>query len=343
MAKRLVLCCDGTWNTPDQRKDGAPIPTNVTKFALAVAPAGADGRVQRTFYHRGVGTTRWQHFTGGAFGVGLSQGVKDAYRFLVDNYEPGDELFFLGFSRGAFTARSTAGLVRNSGILRRENADRVGDAYSLYRSRSNAKSPDAVESQLFRKSFSHETRIRFIGVWDTVGALGIPLGGLGWINKRWQFHDTTLSSRVDAARQALAIDEQRGPFKPTIWRTSDTAEQDVKQVWFSGVHCDVGGGYPSTGLSDITLRWMVSQAAGCGLRFNDAEPAVTPDPLAKAGHSRKSFYKLIPAFKRTLGETDPLHEAAASSATSREDQLAEYQPANLTAYRQSPGVRIEEL
>jgi uncharacterized protein (DUF2235 family) len=338
----LVVCCDGTWNTPDQQKDGVAIPTNVTKLALAVAPTGSDGREQRTFYHRGVGTNRWQHFTGGAFGVGLSQGVKDAYRFLVDAFEPGDELYFFGFSRGAFTARSTAGLVRNSGILRRENVDQIGDAYALYRSRGKAQHPDSVESQLFRKTFSHETRIHFIGVWDTVGALGIPLAGLGWLNKRWQFHDTTLSSRVDVARQALAIDEQRGPFKPTIWKTQDTAQQDVKQVWFSGVHCDVGGGYRSTGLSDVTLRWMVSQAARAGLRFSDGEPVVSPDPLAEAGRSRKSFYMLVPAFKRQLGVTDPAHEAAASSAIARLEQLPGYAPANLVTYRRASTAPIEK-
>src|SRR6266540_1375162 len=223
MSKRLVLCCDGTWNTAEQKS-----PTNVTKLYNALAREDAAGNEQRPFYHVGVGVKPSERIRGGAFGFGLSRNVKDTYRFIVENFEPGDELFFFGFSRGAFTARSTAGFVRNSGILRRENIDRVDQAYALYRSRSAH--PRGEEAQLFRNSYSHETRIRFIGVWDTVGALGIPLSGLrlvNLVNRRWQFHDTELSSTVDAAFQALAIDEQRGPFRPAIWtRTgSQTCEQ----------------------------------------------------------------------------------------------------------------------
>src|ERR1700709_315688 len=175
--KRLVICCDGTWNTPDETKGGNACPTNVTKLALAVADEDQGGVSQRLYYHRGVGTSRGERFTGGAFGYGLSRDVRSAYRFIVDTYVPGDELFFFGFSRGAFTARSTAGFLRNVGVLRPENAHRLDEAYALYRDRATG--PQDVESELFRRSYSYETssfstRIRFIGVWDTVGALGIP-------------------------------------------------------------------------------------------------------------------------------------------------------------------------
>ena len=155
---------------------------------------------------------------------GLSRDVCDTYRFLVQNYEPGDELFFFGFSRGAFTARSTVGLVRNAGILRQEHVDRVSEAYALYRSRTKTNTPRGREATLFRRSYSYEPRIRFIGVWDTVGALGIPLDGfrlISLLNKRWEFHNTELSTSVDAAYQALAIDEKRGPFKPALWKTQE--------------------------------------------------------------------------------------------------------------------------
>ncbi|BFO18636.1 hypothetical protein SHKM778_50240 [Streptomyces sp. KM77-8] len=114
MAKRLVVCCDGTWNFADQ-----PSKTNVAKVALSVLPGSAAGKEQRVYYHSGVGTLRRERLRGGAFGAGLSRNVVDAYRFLVETYEADDELFLFGFSRGAFTARSLAGLVRNSGILRR--------------------------------------------------------------------------------------------------------------------------------------------------------------------------------------------------------------------------------
>ena len=229
MSKRLVICCDGTWNTPDQSDGGRPALTNVAKVALSVSRSSEANVEQRVYYQHGVGVSRWEHIRGGAFGFGLSRNVREAYRFIVENYEPGDELFFFGFSRGAFTARSTVGLIRNAGILRRENAARIDEAYSLYRDR--AVHPNDLESQLFRRTYSFETRIRFIGVWDTVGALGIPLSGvrgLKAITSRWEFHDTALSSIVDAAYQALAIDERRGPFEPAIWEPQTGSDQKTK-------------------------------------------------------------------------------------------------------------------
>jgi uncharacterized protein (DUF2235 family) len=349
MTKKLVVCCDGTWNTPDQMKGGLAAPTNVTKLALAIAPEDSTGMKQLTFYHRGVGTNRRDHLGGGMFGFGLSKGVRDVYRFLVQNFEPGDELFFFGFSRGAFTARSAAGLVRNSGILRPENIGRVNDAYTLYRSRRAKTQPRAIESKLFRLSHSQETRIRCIGVWDTVGALGIPLSGsplINRINRRTQFHDTALSSTVDAAFHALAIDEKRSAFRPTIWNTSNTPGQIVKQAWFSGVHSNVGGGYCEPELSDVALSWMVDQAKECGLAIREGalglRPTsggvddatapteyVNPDPLAELNESRKGFYRVFPPYARPIGATDPDQEFVASTVLERQKAAPAYDPTNL--------------
>lgn len=241
MAKRLVVCCDGTWTFADQ-----PGKTNVTKVALSIRRRSRDGTEQRVYYRDGVGTRRWERLRGGAFGMGLSRNVLDAYRFLVHNYEPGDALYLFGFSRGAFTARSLAGLVRNSGILRPENADRIKEAWTLYRSRT--KKPTGAASTLFRRAHAHEPEIHF--VWDTVGALGIPVPGPRWlsplinlVNRRWAFHDTDLSSRVKEAFHALAIDEQRSAFRPTPWLQQPGAAdsgQEMKQVWFTGVHSESG-------------------------------------------------------------------------------------------------------
>ncbi len=168
--------------------------------------------------------------------------------------------------------RSTVGFVRNCGILRREHAGRVDEAYAFYRSRRSRTHPQSIEAQLFRRSYSYETRIRFIGVWDTVGALGIPFSRLrlvNLLNRRWQFHDTDLSTTVDAAFQALAIDEKRGPFRPTIWKQQANADgQRLEQVWFAGVHSDIGGGYPDPALAEIALCWMVDRASACGLVFD---------------------------------------------------------------------------
>lgn len=352
MSKRLVVCCDGTWAIADQQS-----PTNVTKVALAIAPADASGQQQRSYYHPGVGTRRFERFVGGVFGYGLSRNVRDAYRFLVRNFEPGDEIFLFGFSRGAYTARSVAGLIRNAGILRRENEDRLDRAYALYRSRSDATHPRSVAATLFRRSYSHETRIRFIGVWDTVGALGIPVSGIplvNLINRRFQFHDTNLSTSVDAAFQALAIDEKRGPYRPAIWAPQLDAPpyQRVEQVWFAGAHGNIGGGDRDHRLSDLALLWMADRARDLGLAFDleafarahprdaasssEQAPLITatdvdPDALAPMDNTRVGVYRLFPPFVRKIGVTDPAHESVASTAVERRDATA-YAPPSLVAY-----------
>jgi hypothetical protein len=368
MAKRLIVCCDGTWNLADQ-----PSKTNVTKVALAVRPRSASGVEQRVFYHSGVGTRRLERLRGGAFGKGLSRNVIASYRFLVHNYEPGDELFLFGFSRGAFTARSLAGLVRNSGILRRENADRVGEAWALYRDR--VEKPSGTASTLFRRAFSYEPEIRFIGVWDTVGALGIPVPGPRWlkpvvnmVNRRWAFHDTELGSHVKGAFHALAIDEQRTAFRPTLWsRRPGTAdgEQELRQVWFAGVHSDIGGGYPETSLSDIALLWMVQHARRYGLEFTTGAlgPAgpreMTPDrstafrvrPLVmgELHDSRTGLYRLAGPLHRHIGRTADGaaldgSQYLAVPARERHDGDAAYRPPELARYlADEADVRLEPV
>lgn len=347
MSKRLVVCCDGTWNTPDELSDGARAPTNVSKIALGVPREDGAGTTQLLFYQRGVGTRRFERFRGGAFGYGLSRNVRDCYRFLVENYEPGDELYFFGFSRGAYTARSTVGFVRNSGILRPEHADRINEAYSLYRSRDQRTHPRAIEARIFRRMYSHpECGVHFIGVWDTVGALGIPIDGIRvpFLDRYWGFHDTELSSHVAFAFQALAIDEQRGPFKPTVWiQQAGATEQVLRQVWFAGVHCDVGGGYRDPSLAEIPLLWMVSCAKEAGLALDPDQYVVrtepppdedrivgaqlAPDPLGTIHESRKGFYRLLPRHLRTLVDED--RQSAASSAVARMHGLNAYRPPGL--------------
>lgn len=333
--KRLVMCCDGTWNTAQQS-----CPTNVEKMSKAIAASDESGVRQLVFYHDGVGVKRWERLRGGAFGFGLSRNVQDTYRFLVDNYEPGDELYLLGFSRGAYTARSTAGFVRNAGILRPEHKDLVGQAYAMYR---NKEKPDAPNAVAFRKQYSYTdtTPIRFIGVWDTVGALGVPdlgLPGLKWLNRRWEFHDTTLSSRVQAAFQALAINEARRPFIPTLWDAQPTAtNQQLEQVWFAGVHCDVGGGYKEGELSDLSFYWMSARAQTCDLTL--ISPPNPPDPSYVTGmlhDSRTVLYKLIKPYDRPIGAQDPKHEYVASTATERRRQDTTYAPPELIKYLDGP-------
>ena len=332
MAKRLVVCCDGTWNTLHQRN-----PTNVSEVFNAVAPAG--NLEQLPYYVEGVGNTPWSRLAGGAFGVGLSANVQDAYRFVVRHYEPGDELFFFGFSRGAYTARSAVGFIRNCGILFPSNENRIGEAYRFYRDRKDATGPESAAAREFRSTYAHRdpTPIRFLGVWDTVGALGIPLSGgrlIHRINKRWQFHDTTLSPAVQSAFQALAIDEKRPSFTPAIWSVPSGTGLERAQLWFAGDHSDVGGGHGERGLSNLALRWLVSCARSCGLALKPgAFDTLPPDPLGTV-HTMGPLFRLLGTHDRPIGMTDQDDESVASCV---EDRLAAdlrppYDPANLRAY-----------
>lgn len=334
--KRIAVCCDGTWNRPDQVHDGLSCASNVTKIARCILPVDREGVHQLVFYDKGVGTGRFDRLLGGAFGWGIKRKILDAYRFLITSYEPDDEIFFLGFSRGAYTVRSTYGLIRNSGLLKREFENKVEAAYDLYRRRDDASRPDAVESELFRRAYSMEPRAKFMGVWDTVGALGLPVGGLlQFVNKRWSFHDMTLSSWVENAFQALAIDEHRKPFRPSIWEQSPNANgQVLEQVWFAGVHSNVGGSYPDTGLSDITLLWMAGKLAkyGLALDLNLLPIAQTPKPDAfgKLYNSQTVWYRLtgLGDYVRPMGQK--AKESAASTTVDRMKRPGTtYEPRNL--------------
>lgn len=294
---------------------------------------------QLVFYDKGVGTGRFDRLLGGGCGFGIKTKILDVYRFLMATYSPGDELFLLGFSRGAYTVRSSFGLIRNSGLLKTEFAHKIEDAYALYRRRDDASHPDAIESELFRRSYSWEPRAKFIGVWDTVGALGIPVGGLlQFVNKRWAFHDMTLSSWVDNAFQALAIDERRKPFRPSVWeRSKNATHQVLEQVWFAGVHSNVGGSYPETGLSDISLLWMLGKAEVSGLDIDRACLNKTsnpkPDPSGTSYNSQTIWYKLagLGDYVRPIGQK--ANESAASTAVVRKNIPSDdYDPPNLDSY-----------
>jgi len=339
--KRIAIFCDGTWNTPDELDEGKLCQTNVVKLANALLPTSADGKKQLLYYDTGIGSegSFIKRTFDGATGTGITQNILQAYRFIIQNYEPEDELFFFGFSRGAFTVRSLAGLIRNSGILKVENLDLIPRAYEIYRSRRNDLQPRATEATLFRRTFAVEdiTSIKFVGVWDTVGALGNPLFLNGILSRSNQFHDPELSSRIKFAYQALAIDEKRRNFKATLWhKQSNSAGQVLEQMWFSGVHSDVGGGYPQTetGLSDITLKWMCEKAENCQLNF--APLIANPAPLAQKHESYKGFYKVMKEFIRPMGMEltgkKETHESLHSSVIERYKNDEKYRPKNLVEY-----------
>jgi hypothetical protein len=353
--KKIIVCCDGTWDRPDQTTDGVPCPSNVTKLYKALAAEDSGGVEQLRFYIEGVGTGRWNRLLGGAFGAGLSKNVREAYRHIAENYEPGDEIILIGFSRGAFTARSTAGFIRNCGLLRPEYLDKVGEAYNFYRDRDPATEPNSPAAKSFRTEYAidEDPRIRCVAVWDTVGALGIPLNGLRWVNffnRRWRFHDTALSSRVDFAFQALAIDEKRNSFEPSLWhQQADAVGQTLEQVWFSGSHGDVGGGNLDASLADVPLMWIVERLeSACGVAFlpdgfsrPPADYLTRPNPLAQLTESWTGPWRILRPYARPLLTTDS--EWIASTARRRYKRDDNYSPANLIPHLDNKQriVRIE--
>ncbi|KAA9134177.1 DUF2235 domain-containing protein [Marinihelvus fidelis] len=298
--KRLAIFTDGTWNSPEKGGE-----TNVLHLARGVAPSH-DGVKQVAFYDWGVGTDR-KTMTGGITGVGIDKNIMDCYRFIVHNFDEGDELFLFGFSRGAYTARSLAGFIRNCGVLRREHASRIPDAYEMYRKRSDASGPNAPEPTAFRADYawSDITPIEFVGAWDTVGALGIPVPFWGTLGEEeFLFHDTEPSKIINHARHAVAIDEYREDFTPTLWDPKPGI--DLKQVWFSGVHSNVGGSYDDRGLSDTALKWMVDEASAFGLGFEaHALERIRPDHAGQLYNSRRNIYRLRGRHDRTI--TGPVH------------------------------------
>jgi hypothetical protein len=269
--KRLVVCCDGTWNKPDN--DNV---TNIEKIARTVQsdPSATGGVYQLVYYISGVGAGSYEadRLLGGAFGFGLFHNVIACYRFLAQNYEPGDEIFIIGFSRGAYTARSVAGMLATVGLLTKVALveERLPWAVHLYQATKMPEGAFGESVDEFKHDHCHAAKLAFLGVFDTVGALGVP----GFERETPRFHNVQLSDQVLCARQALAIDETRLKFAPTFWEAPseppDAATEDprVKQVWFEGAHSDVGGGYAETGLSDTSLLWMAREAHAAGLVFD---------------------------------------------------------------------------
>lgn len=293
--KRIIVCCDGTWNEPEEateNPDDKSEPTNVLKLVRAVRPIDTKGVSQVVYYDEGVGTAGlWDKYAGGGLGLGLSAHVKRAYRFVANNYTEGDEIFLFGFSRGAYTARSLAGFIGAVGLLNKQQMRFLPEAYELYRTR-----PAKREASKFgpiihglNPAPRGPVPLKFVGVWDTVGALGAPTPFLKKLSGRYvRFHDTKLGKNIENAFHAVAIDECRRPFQPDLWTGDVGDDQIVYQVWFSGVHTNIGGGYENRVLSDLTLHWMMECAERFGLRYRDQAEVRTPRP-AEDGRVEDSF------------------------------------------------------
>ena len=310
--RNLIVCCDGTWNDPSDEDDGVPARTNVFRLFNAVDEE-AKNPVQLTRYQAGVGTSGpLDKALGGAMGWGLSEDIRDCYSWLAQKYRPDDRIYLFGFSRGAFTVRSLAGIICKYGIVRLAKGARPDDVTKrLYRQGYRSDQPlDGIE---FHKD---SNKVEFIGVWDTVGALGIPddkaLLDLFDNPDHYRFHDTALNPNVRRARHAVAIDERRGSFAPTLWDEDKMgAHRDVQQKWFPGVHSDVGGGYKEKGLSDGALRWMIEESAEVGktdeipgregvVYRKKAIDEISPNPLDVLHDSHTGMMTVLVTAPRTI-------------------------------------------
>lgn len=325
--KRLIVCADGTWNKPDQEDRGKRHPSNVVKFSRSILPRDSQGIPQVTFYHRGVGTN-WglDKIAGGGFGRGLSENILQCYEFLLYNYVEGDEIFLFGFSRGAYTVRSLSSLIERIGLLPKANAFWTPEGYTLYRDRATGD-----QYREFREQYdSPVVPIHCLGVWDTVGALGVPLKLFRGMNKKYQFHSAALGDHVHHGYQALAVDERRKPFAPAIWVGPFLDHQTVEQAWFSGVHTNIGGGYNPDGLANISLHWMKKRAQSCGLAFNDEMlNHYSAVPVSELRESMTWFYRLLGSHIRPIPYGSSGNESVHRTVYSRMEKLAEYRPENV--------------
>jgi len=340
--KRIVICADGTWNIRDQRNKttGRRRPTNVTKVARAVL-ARSGNIDQIVVYRDGIGTGRGlDRWTGGAFGDGIEQNIRELYRSIAYNYVEGDELYLFGFSRGAFTVRSLIGFMNAAGLLAKRDDYWVPELYGCY---EQGLRPGSDQWEKMMHGLQAEVQpcpnIRFVGVWDTVGALGAP-GFLGQVfnRKKYAYHDVGLNVHVERAYHALAIDEHRRPFAPSIWDRPLGWAGVLEQAWFAGAHSDVGGSETPDGLANQALHWLVERATALGLGVDEQYlKFFTPCYDGELHDSMTAMYFAMVPITRGIGE----HDAAERPHQSPLDRLADsncnYKPKNLLDYlRRNP-------
>jgi uncharacterized protein (DUF2235 family) len=363
MAKNIVICCDGTGNEFGQRK------SNVIKlYKILICNTS-----QIAYYHPGVGTMGarnalspigkwWTRVIGLAFGYGVSDNIADAYQFLMNEFEPGDDVYVFGFSRGAYTARALCGMLHVVGLLTKGNDALIPYAIRLIK----RKQIDFKVAFDFRKTFSRDCKPHFVGVWDTVSSLG-------WVYNAVHFPFTRATKNPDLniVRHAISIDERRAFFRENSFGPPDSPQQDVKEVWFVGVHSDVGGSYPESEsqLSQVALRWMLCEAELAGLKLDQQRkadilagkpPYVPPDPLTTNQHESlcgfwwmAEFWPKVVHVQDTQGEWHKsirvnlgrrrwippgifVHESVEQRLA---DTSLSYKPSNLPAQRSTIGDR----
>ena len=355
---RIAIFCDGTWNSPTDQE-----PTHVHKLQRAVLNAPERGQV--SVYFAGIGTDErfdgrlqrvLNRYGGGAFGWGLGTKVKQAYQFIARVYRPGDEIYLFGFSRGAYTARSVAGMIRKCGIVEDTSPDSINRAFRLYRKGGPANAPDmphirearrwmsprfatSEADRAWRNDGSEIVQIAYIGVWDTVGARGVPaaLPGVagkvaGLWNRRYLFHDTQLSSLVKSARHAVAVNERRVLYPPSLWNNleelnagrEDDPLRPYQQLWFVGNHSIIGGSARTQALTGYPLMWVL-EGAGRLIRDPEAVLPLVPEDILTDAPELDERPRLLRRWRAGPRNPAQLHP----SVRDRWSRRSDYRPANL--------------
>ncbi|QMV14968.1 DUF2235 domain-containing protein [Vibrio spartinae] len=353
----LIVCCDGTWNGADNRDNGVLAPTNIRQIFNMLPEKNS----QHTRYQPGVGTNGlFDKLVGGAFGSGVSQDIIDCYQWIADKYQQGDRLILTGFSRGAFTARSLAGLICRFGIidLHKYESNKWKNLIETVYDEGYRKKEDKEFLKIHHDiTFIEDSNIIFfLGVFDTVGALGVPDDKTiaDWFDNpsKYRFHDLHLSDDVMHARHAVSIDEMRGSFSPTLWEEDAVHQHNsMKQLWFPGVHSDIGGGYQNDGLSDISLNWMVDELkeVASDLIWEESMLAdVKPNPLSEVHDSYMGLMKVLVTAPRNIPnfetQTNHFHPSAITRHQASPRKQGGYhsthtfsgEPATLDIYARSP-------
>ena len=369
---RIVILCDGTWNSPDIVE-----PTHVVQLNHALVSNPAQGQVAA--YFAGIGTDRrfdgavgriLNRIGGGAFGWGLDAKVKQAYQFIARAYQPGDDIYVFGFSRGAFTARSVVGMIRKCGIIADTSAEGVNAAFELYRLRGARNAPDKPHIMARRQAMSprfatsrtdqrrrgdgsHLVKVAYVGVWDTVGARGIPVAVLGPVaslwNRQYRFHDMQLSNLVARARHAVALDEIRLFFRPALWDNLDdrpdngpqgrglnrgdtSGNRPFQQLWFIGNHAIVGGSAGNRELSAFPLEWLVDGAPELTLKPGVRLPLV-PGDATHDSNLLPTRTGLLKRWRKGPARSRDVHP----SVRVRLDRRDDYRPGSLVRGRSTGG------
>jgi uncharacterized protein (DUF2235 family) len=377
--KRIAIFLDGTWNEPGDN-------TNVWRMKLMVADRGPDEIEQRTYYDTGVGTKWYERFRGGAFATGLSKNVREAYQWLMEHYNDGDEVFVFGFSRGAYTARSLTGMIAKCGLLQPgapmpviqvfERYARGQEATPLWTLEFQKKYKGRTDFSLEEKwllEYSTRIDIQFIGVWDTVGTLGIPIGNIKGISRRsMYYHHTRLSKIFKNTFQVLAIDEHRKPYRPSLWskfipkpkdgegpvvEADADPEQDdphIEQRWFAGAHSNIGGGYRNDPVAQVPLAWLQQKAKEAGLHFSheiELDGTEHLFPLVDSFKQfLKGFYRILrlgkryyrtiglPREEKETGWVETVDETIDETVFDRWRENSKYRPKNVAEWAKKKGV-----